>query len=88
MLRCRPDLQNTKISITSLVQVFMALCTPVHNVLKCRRASSSLHDTITMCKVGAEVAPPVLAKVVEAQRIDGEYRSIWIVHSAFIPQIK
>ena len=48
-----------------------------------------LHETSNVCKVGAEVAPPrVLARVVEAQRIDGQYRSIWMVRSAFLPHIE
>ena len=47
-----------------------------------------LHDAINMCRVGADVVlPRVLARVVEAQRIDGEYRSILVVHSALLPHI-
>ena len=44
-------------------------------------------EAINICMAGAKVAPPrVLAMGVEAQRSDAQYRSIWIVHSAFIAQ--
>ena len=53
----------------------------VHSGAQCPQVPSGviiLREAINICRAGAEVAPPrVLARVVEAQRIDGLYRRIW-----------